>query len=270
MEFLCSRDQPEWSLIIEIKVMAMTYIIILSTLLIVPLMLVWHWIGKALPPASMIDLDCLETRGNEETSLESSESPYLSDTPPFPLEEAQYAGTVTIASTHMYVGGPPPLNTVDFRAYMLEITAILFCVLMWANIDHSYDEIFMGQVLENQAISLILSVIALILALLIGAYRQLCMALLSKAGAIPVLDEEGKPKFAYLGDVPHDSWQHSPWHRACSWLVVAALSIAGALLGAILLQSWFKVVIFEQAFIAIIFIRWLIPAIARFILSRGG
>ena len=264
------RDQPEWSLIIEVKVIAMTYIIIAACLLIVPLMLVWHWAGKALPPASMIDLDCLETRGNQETSLESSESPYLSDTPPFPLEEAQYAGTVTIASTHMFVEGPPPLNTVDFRAYMLEITATLFCVLMWSNFDHSYGGILMGEVLSNQALSLVVSVIALILALLIGAYRQVCMVLLSRAGAIPVLDEEGKPKFVYLGDVPHESWQHSPGHRAGSWLVVAALSILGALLGAILLQSWFEVVIFEQAFIAIIFIRWIISAIPRFILSKGG
>lgn len=248
----------------------MTYVIIASTLLIVPLMLVWYWAGKALPPASMIDWDCLETRDNEETSLESSESPYLSDTPPFPLENAQFAGTVTIASTQMFTEGPPPLNTVGFRAYMLEITAALFCVLMWANFDNSYGGIFMVKMIENQVISLILSVIALILALLIGAYRQLCMALLSKTCAIPVLDEEGKPKFLYLGDVPNNSWQHSPWHRAGSWLVVAALSLVGALLGAILVQSWFEVVIFEQAFIAIIFIRWLISAIPGFILSKGG
>ena len=248
----------------------MAYIIIASCLLFIPLMLVWYWAGKALPPASMIDWDCLETRGEEETSLESSESPYLSDTPPFPLEEAQYAGTVTIASTHMCVEGPPPLNTVDFRAYMLEITATLFFVFMWVNFDHSYDGIVMGQVLDNQAISLILSVTALIFALLLGAYRQLCMALLSRAGAIPVLDGGRKPKFLYLGDVPHESWQHSPWHRAGSCLVVAALSSVGASLGAILLQSWFEVVIFEQAFVAIIFIRWLISAIPRFILSKGG
>ena len=248
----------------------MAYIIIASCLLIVPLILVWHWAGKALPPASMIDWDCLERRDDEEPTLESSVSNYLSDTPPFPLEKAQSAGTVTIASTHLCVAGPPPLNTVDFRAYLLEITATLFCIVKWANFDHSYDGILMGQVLENQAISLILSVIALILALLIGAYRQVCKALRSKAGAIPVLDEEGKPKFVYLGDVPHDSWQHCPWHRAGSWLVVAALSIVGASLGAILLQSWFEVVIFEQAFIAIIFIRWLISAIPRLMLSTGG
>ena len=248
----------------------MTYIIIAACLLIVPLMLVWHWAGKALPPASMIDWDCLETRCDEKTSLESTESPYLSDTPPFTLEKAQYEGTVTIASTHMYVEGPPPLNTVDFRAYILEFTATLLCVLMWANFDHSYDGILMGQVLDNLAISLILSMIALILALLIGAYRQLCMALLSRTGAIPVLDEERKPKFLYLGDVPHGSWQHSPWHRAGSCLVVAALSTVGAFLGAVLLQSWFEVVAFEQAFIAILFIRWLISALPRFILSKGG
>ena len=153
---------------------------------------------------------------------------------------------------------------------MLEITATLFCVLMWANFDHSYDGGLMEQVLDDQAISLIISVIAMILALLIGAYRQVCIALLSKAGAIPVLDEEGNPKFAYLGDVPHDSWQHSPWHRAGSWLVVAALSLVGASLGAVLLQSWFEIVIFEQAFVAIIFIRWLISSIPRFILGKGG
>ena len=151
----------------------MTYIIIAACLLIVPLMLVWHWAGKALPPASMIDWDCLETQGNEETSLESSEPPYVSDTPPFPLEEAQSLGTVTVASTHMFVEGPPPLNTVSFRAYMLKITAALFCILMWANFDHSYDGNLVGQVLDNQTISLILSIIALNLASLVGAYRQL-------------------------------------------------------------------------------------------------
>ena len=247
----------------------MTYIIIAACLLIVPLMLVWHWAGKALPPASMIEWDCLETQGDEEASPVSTESSCLSDKSPFPLEEAQYAGTVTIASTHMHVG-PPPLNTVDFRSFMLEITATLFCVLMWANFDHSYNGILMGQVIDNQAISLILSVIALILGVLIGAYRQLCMALLSRAGAIPVLDEEGQPKFVYLGDVPHESWQHSPWHRAGSWLVVAAFSIVGALLGAVLLQSWFEVVLFEQAFIAIVLIRWLISTIPCFFLGKGG
>ena len=207
--------------------------------------------------------------GHEETSLESSESPYLSDAPPLPLEEAQYEGTVTIASTQMYVEGPPPLNTVEFRAYILEFMASLFCVLMWANFDHSYDGILMGQVLDNQAVSLILSVTALILALLIGAYRQLCMALLSRTGAIPVLDEEGSPKFLYLGDVPHESWQHSPWHRAGSWLVVGVLSIVGAFLGAVLIESWFEVVVFEKAFIAIFFIRWLISALPRFIPGKG-
>ena len=79
----------------------MAYIIIASCLLFIPIMLVWYWAGKALPPASMIDWDCLETRGAEETSLKSSESPYLSDTPPCPLEEAQYAGTVTLSLIHI-------------------------------------------------------------------------------------------------------------------------------------------------------------------------
>ena len=248
----------------------MTYIIILSCLLIVPLIFVWQWAGKALPPTSMIDWDCLKNRGEGETTLEGSEPSSLLDKPSFSLENAQSAGTVTVASSQMFVEGPPLLNTVAFRAYMLEITATLFCILMWTNFDHGNVEILIGWVLDNQSISLIISAIALILALLIGAYRQLCIGLLSKAGAIPVLDEGGKPKFVYLGDVPHESWLHSPWHRGGSWLIVAALSIFGAVLGAILLQTLFEVEIFEKAFIAIIVTRWLISAIPRFILSKGG
>jgi hypothetical protein len=245
----------------------MAYIIIASCLLFVPLMLVWHWAGKALPPASLIDWDILKAGDNGGKIQDSSYSPYLSDAPPSRFKRASSPGRLTIASRQMFVDGPPALNTVDFRAYMLEITATLFCILMWANFDYGYAERLMEQVLNNQAISLIISVIALIFALLIGVYRQLCMELLSKAGALPVLDEEGKPRFAYCGDVPHESWRHSPWHRAGSWLAVAALSLVGALLGAILIQSWFEVFIFEQAFIAIIFIRWLTSAIPRFILN---
>lgn len=248
----------------------MNYVIALTCLLVLPLFLVWHWAGRALPPASMIDWDVLKGRENEEKPHADPESAYLTDTPPLPLENAQFVGTVTIASTHMFVAGPPPLNTVDFRAYMLELTATLFCVLLWANFDPSYAGILMGQVLTHQAISLVVSVLALTLALFIGAYRQLCMALLSQAGAIPVLDQEENPKFLYVGDVPHEVWQHCPWHRAGSWLIVAGLSIVGAFLGAVLLQSWFEADILEQAFIAIIFIRWLISAMPRFILSKGG
>ena len=89
-------------------------------------------------------------------------------------------------------------------------------------------------------------------------------------GAVPALDESGQPIFIYMGDVPHDKWIQSPWPRVVSWVVVSALSIFAALVGAILQEKWFTIEMFILTFVSILVIRWLISASPKlFFLSRA-
>lgn len=237
--------------------------ILLSPLLLIFLLYMWNWAGRALPPASVIDWDCLKKRRDEKKAIEDSESISLPEASPLPLDSAKIGETMTIASTHMYVEGPPTLNTVEVRAYIIKFVGALFFFLLWENFAHDRIEILKELVLGHQVMLLILAASTMVLATLIGAYRQLCKVLLSKAGAIPVLGKNDQPRFAYLGDVPHNSWQHSPWYRAGSWAIVVILSFFSAFAGAIFMEEWLGGAFFVLSFWGILIIRWLISAIPR-------
>ena len=92
--------------------------------------------------------------------------------------------------------------------------------------------------------------------------------MLSHAGALPVVDDRGRPKFAYLGEyVPPPIWQYSPWFRAATWVLVAAASLLGALIGSLATDQLLKGA-FIPTLVAILVLRWLISSIPERIAQR--
>ncbi len=255
----------------------MKYIMVLSLLLLIPLVLIWWWTGKALPPASVINCDLEKENTNEPKCSDIDTGEKCPTDYPFLFHEASLpkgakkGRTLTIASDFMYANGPPELNTVSVRALILKYTAAMFLMLLWFHPDADNFAWLERSIITSPVISCALAVIALVISLILGVFRQTCNALLSQAGAIPCLDKSGRPTFAYVGDVPHEHWQHSPWVRAISWVVVALTSVFAALVTAILQEAWFMTDIFRQTFLAVITVRWCISAIPRLLVlfTRG-
>ena len=125
------------------------------------------------------------------------------------------------------------------------------------------------QVIQSQYIWLTFAIIALLIALGLGAIRQSFIGLLSKSGAIPVINESGQPQFLYLGDAPPTTWQQSPWLRACTWALVTTISVFAALVGALVIDQWYAANRFIQIFLVILVIRWLISSIPRLFFRSG-
>ncbi|MFQ5551175.1 MAG: hypothetical protein ACE5FJ_08065 [Gemmatimonadales bacterium] len=98
-------------------------------------------------------------------------------------------------------------------------------------------------------------VACLVVALVIGAVRQMFIRLMSLACALPVEDDTGRRFFAYIGDVPPLIWQYSGWFRAGTWCVVTATSLVFAFLGAELVSMLIGER-FDIVFIILLFLRW--------------
>ncbi len=256
----------------------MKYLMVLSLLLLLPLVLIWWWAGRALPPASVINLDLEKEKRDDLNGSGINTWEECSTEDPHPFLEASLphgakkGRTVIIASDFVYTNGPPQLNTVSVRADILKFTVIIFLLLLWFHPDADNFAWLERWIIASPAISCAFAVIALVISLLLGVIRQTCNALLSQAGAIPCLDKSGRPTFAYAGDVPHDKWQHSPWVRVISWVVVALTSVFSALVAAILQEVWFMADMFQQTFFAVIVVRWCISAIPRLLVmfNRDG
>jgi hypothetical protein len=65
-----------------------------------------------------------------------------------------------------------------------------------------------------------------LLAVLVGAYRQFCIYLLSRTAAVQVIDDQGREQTVYLGTYC-PVWL-SVRHRLLSWLLVATTSLWAA------------------------------------------
>jgi hypothetical protein len=256
----------------------MKYTVILSFLLLLPLILIWWWAGKRLPPASVINCDLKKEKKDELSQSDIINRKECPTEDPYPIPEvslppgAREGGTFLIASDFMYVNGPPQLNTVGIRAELLQYIATIFLTLLWFHPDADSFLWLEEWVIASPFIWCTVAVIALVIALFLGAIRQTFIALLSRAGVIPCLDESGRPTFLYMGDVPHEKWLHTPWLRAISWVVVSLASVFAAVVGAILQEVWFMTDMFALTLVSILLIRWLISSIPRlfYLLSSSG
>jgi hypothetical protein len=212
---------------------------------------VWRWCGSALPPASVVD----------EKYIGKASEPAQKDGS---LSGGEYQGR--IASTVMYQR-TPFFETVRARAFAIESLIAIICWLVFVDSGATILNWSNTQIAAFPIPSYGFAVLCLVLALYVGAIRQLYGFLLSRAGALPVVDDRGRPKFAYVGDVPPIRWQYSPWYRAVTWILVTAPSLVGALIlaGAAdeLLQG-----AFTPTLVAVLVVRWLISAVPRFRAGR--
>src|SRR5262249_28054959 len=94
-------------------------------------------------------------------------------------------------------------------------------------------------------------------ALFLGMLRQVWSLLLSHAAALPVIDQRGRLRFAYIGDVPPQKWCHSPWFRAGTWTAVCAASLTGAAIVSVWLAPLLAVP-FATTVVGCLTIRWLL------------
>ena len=220
----------------------------------------WHWAGTALPPTTMID-KTLMGRPVDQTAPPPELKP--ADMPP----EAEYMETVRIASDKMYVGAPI-LETVTVRAWLIETFVGTVAVVVLAGFGAARIQAMSDAVLSHPLVSAFLALVLLVPALLLGAIRQAFGYMLGRAGAIPVIDGAGLPRFNYIGDVPPPHWQHSPWFRAATWAVVAAGSLGGAWIVSLFVNQALGLGV-PYGISAILTLRWLISAIPIFFLSRA-
>lgn len=105
-----------------------------------------------------------------------------------------------------------------------------------------------------------ISFVCLIVALVIGALRQMFIRLMSLTCAIPMEDDTGRRFFSYVGDVPPFLWQYSPWFRAGTWCVVTGTSLIYALVGMELISALIGER-FDLVFVLLLVLRWVISSI---------
>ncbi len=211
---------------------------------------VWRWSGTALPPAVVVDKKYIGKP--------------LSESPP-PKENSIYGakseGPVRFASDIMY-RGTPILETVTVRAFVLESLIVILCGLVLVDSGATILSWFNEEVIASPMMSGGIAVLCLVIALFVGAIRQLFGSLMSRAGAIPVVDDQGRPKFTYLGDVPPHIWQYSPWYRAVTWALVAAASLVSALFVSIAADQLLEGVLIPTLIVALV-LRWLLSSIPK-------
>jgi len=175
-----------------------------------------------------------------------------------PPMESVAAGRV--ASDRMYIGAPL-LETVKVRSLVLEAYVLVVVGVLYAAVGANWLLLVENLVMQNPIVFSVIASLALVIAILFGAMRQVSAFLLSRAGAIPCIDDHGRPQFVYVGDVPNRGWQRSPWNRAGTWCVVAAGSLIGATIAAIGLNHWMPEEFFAQSFLAVIGLRWIISSV---------
>ena len=121
--------------------------------------------------------------------------------------------------------------------------------------------------------SLVAGVICFILAVLSGAFRQICSYLLLRTFPLVVTDQDGKEKIVRLGINPPAIW-FSLTFRLLSWLFVAATSIwAGGIVAALLLSLLPTETLsgdFAIIFIFAMFLRWSISALLGVVITWDG
>ena len=213
---------------------------------------VWRWAGTAIPPASMID-EKLMGLPVEQTS------PPTAPVAPDNSSDTKYVETVRIASDKMYLG-PPFLETVRVRVWAIELFIGALAMVVLAGLGVGRIQAVSETILAHPSISTLVALMLFVPALLVGAIRQGFGYMLSHAGAIPVIDGFGRPRFSYIGDVPPARWQHSPWFRAITWIPVAGGSLIGAWIGSLFVNQFLDFGL-PYAFSAFLSLRWLISAI---------
>jgi hypothetical protein len=166
-----------------------------------------------------------------------------------------------IASDHMYQGAPI-LETVTVRAFAIESIIVIICGLVLIDSGTAVLYWFSEQIAAFPVLSGWVAALCFVFGLFVGAIRQLFGNLLSHAGALPVVDDRGRPKFSYIGNVPPYIWQYSPWCRAATWILVAAPSLVSALIGSFAANQLFGTA-YVPGFLVILALRWLISSIPK-------
>ena len=231
------------------RLSATTWALSISVLVLIVVAL-WRWSGTALLPASVVDKEYIGEPFPEGPPLAS----------PADIPDAHFEGRIRIASDRIYKG-TSIRETVTFRAFILETLIVIFCGLVLVDSGATIFDWFNEEVIASPILFGGIAVLCFVVALPVGAVRQAFGSMLSRADAIPVVDDRGRPKFAYLGDyVPHPIWQHSPWFRAATWVLVAATSLLGALIGSLAMDQLLKGALIPTL-VAILVLRWLISSI---------
>ena len=240
---------PEWAMAgyEEMPVTVWAFSIAVFGLIVIAL---WRWSGTALPPTAVVDKKYIG-----EALAESA--PRNGNRP----EGAKFVGQFRIASDTMYTG-PPYFETVAVRTFFLESLIVIFCGFMIFNWG-----VISLQWLHEKYIAFPLTFIGLaalcfLAAFVVGAIRQINEFMLSQTGALPVVDDQGRPQFFYLGDVPPFLWQYSPWFRTATWALVTTSSLFSALLGSFAADQLIANA-YVPGFLAILFLRWLISSIPK-------
>jgi hypothetical protein len=252
--------------------------ILILVFLLVSAALAWYGAGFALPPATDVQTLPPEVDGDgiADDLTESTEAIWRPDegaghtdlamAPCGPPMRKAYTGR--IASDHMYTR-PPLLETVRVRAFILEVLILAVCALVYFGLNLEPIGRLQDIVVELPLVSAVIATLAFLIALLVGAFRQISGFLLSRAAALPMIDEAGNPRFAYLGDVPPNSWQYSPWFRAGTWSLVSGCSLIGALIGAAALIQPMVDEFFVRAVIGLLVLRWLISWLPKHLMKRA-
>lgn len=212
---------------------------------------VWRWSGTALPPAAVVDKKYI---GEPVEPLPKGAS----------SSGGEYVGR--IASDVMYQRAPY-IETVTVRAFAIESLIVIICWLVFIDSGTTILHWSNEQIAAFPILSGGIAALCFVFALFVGAIRHSYRSLLSHAGALPVVDDRGRPKFAYIGDVPPFIWQYSPWYRAVTWVLVAAPSLVSALIGSRAADQLLEGA-FTPTLVAALVLRWLISAIPNRIAQR--
>lgn len=201
---------------------------------------IWIWAGTSLPPATDI---------KEEMILETKASPPIN-------------GQVMVGADLAYKGAPL-LETVTVRAYALEGFTGVLCFLVYIDSGPAILHWLSKNISAFPLAFFGTAALCFVFALIVGAARQTYAFRASKADALPVVDNQGRARFSYIGRyVPPFIWLHSPWFRASTWIVVAATSLSGSLVVALAMEQVTRNA-FIPTFVGIMLLRWLVSSIPK-------
>jgi hypothetical protein len=225
------------------------------------LFLIWRWAGTAIPPASMIDSALI---GNHVAQSKHPTSPAAGHAG----SDVEYRETVRIASDEFHMGAPF-LETVKIRTLVLEMYVSATAILALGALGVARLQAIGETIVAHSYISKSVALALFLLALFLGAMRQLFGCMLSRAVAMPVIDSLGRPKFCFLGDVPPDRWIHSPWFRATTWFLVAGGSLISAWICTLFLIQILNISL-VCSFAAFLGLRWLISRLPVLLFFRSA
>jgi hypothetical protein len=224
----------------------------------------WRWAGTAIAPAADIDGETALPPGDALVRNGAGKPPSNTSDGSIPdLAGAKRLGSFRFGANY-YSAGPPLFNTVTVRAFALEAAAVVIGVAL---IGDPGAIIRVGGDLAERfpLLSTALATVCLPVALTVGLHRQSYSLMLSRTATFPVVDDKGRARFVYLGDVPPEAWCHSPWYRAVTWGIVAITSSAAAIIIAARLGPLIGVDV-PLATIALLSLRWIaMRVLLRFI-----